>query len=250
MTYCLALRLHEGLVFLSDTRTNAGVDDVGTYRKLHIFRPAEDRVFVIQSAGNLATTQQVLDTLEKDLLHSEGPSLATVDHLFEAALYVGQVSHQVATQHAAALSASGADGTATFILGGQIQPEPPDILLVYPEGNYIRASDERPFLQIGESKYGKFMLELAAESHVDLDTATKIALSSMMSTARANLSVGPPYDAVTLRNGSTELDEYRIDSDDPLLDELRGVWERYLLAAVAQLPKLRNDLEPVPDDAG
>jgi putative proteasome-type protease len=239
MTYCLAMRLREGLVFLADTRTNAGVDNVGIYRKLHVFRPAPDRVFVVESAGNLATTQQVLDTIERDLARpGEGENLASFDHLFEAALYVGRRTREVVAQHAQALGPSGADGTATFIVGGQILPDPPDILLVYPEGNYIRASDERPFLQIGESKYGKFMLELAVEAHVDIDTATKIALGSMMSTARANLSVGPPYDAAIYLNGLLDVDEFRIESDAPLLSELRAVWEQHLIGAIADLPRI------------
>src|SRR4051812_25322195 len=167
MTYCLALRLDEGLVFLADTRANAGVDNVGTYRKLHLIQPSSDRLFVIESAGNLATTQQALDQIQRDL-DTDGvhESLATVDHLFEAALYLGRIGRDVARQHEAALP--GGSGTATFILGGQIAGERPDVFLVYPEGNYIRASDERPFLQIGESKYGKFMLELAVKAHVDL----------------------------------------------------------------------------------
>ncbi len=195
MTYCLALRLHEGLVFLADTRTNAGVDNVGTYRKMHVLQPSPDRLFVIESAGSLATTQEVLDRIRRDLAADDATeSLATVGHLFEAALYLGRLSHEIAGTHKEALNEVGADGTATFILGGHVGAEPPDILLVYPEGNYIRASDERPFLQIGESKYGKFMLELAVQADVDLVTAAKIALGSMMSTARANLSVGPPYD--------------------------------------------------------
>ena len=155
----------------------------------------------------------------------------------------------MAEQHSAALGAAGADGTATFILGGQILPDPPDILLVYPEGNYIRASDERPFLQIGESKYGKFMLELAVQAHVDIDSATKIALGSMMSTARANLSVGPPYDVAVYWNDSTRIDELRIESDAPLLDELREVWEDHLLSAVAELPKISyGELEAITEE--
>src|SRR4029077_11713117 len=113
----------------------------------------------------------------------------------------------------AALQRVGADGTATFILGGQIGKTPPDILLVYPEGNYIRASDERPFLQIGETKYGKFLLDFAGSLDIDLVTATKIGLGSMMSTARANLAVGPPYDAAVYRAGSYDLDEYRFEAD-------------------------------------
>jgi len=237
VTYCLALRLDEGLVFLADTRTNAGVDNVSTYRKLHVLRPAPDRVFVLESAGNLATTQEVLDRIRLDLSDpGQGESLATVSRLFEAALYVGRVSQQVAARHRDALQASGAHGKATFILGGQIAGSPADILLVYPEGNYIRASDDRPFLQIGESKYGKFMLELAVTANADLTTATKIALGSMMSTAKANLSVGPPYDIGVYRNDSLEIEETRIPSDSPVLERLRLLWERHLLAAIEELP--------------
>ena len=248
MTYCLALRLHEGLVFLADTRTNAGVDNVSTYRKLHVLRPAPDRIFVLESAGNLATTQEVLDRIDADLQAvrqdpSDGrETLATVTHLFEAALYVGRLGREVSQRHLAALSAVGADGTATFILGGQIVGGAADILLVYPEGNYIRASDDRPFLQIGESKYGKFMLEFAVEAHVDLANATKIALGSMMSTAQANLSVGPPYDLGVYRNDSLAVDEFGITPDSALLRRLQGVWEKHLTMAVADLPTIQ-DLE-------
>ncbi len=234
MTYCLAMRLDEGLVFLSDTRTNAGLDDVSTYRKLHVLRPAPDRLLVLQSAGNLATTQEVLDRIAADLEADDGrESLATVGHLFEAALYVGRLGREVTDGHRQAL---GDGGAATFILGGQIGEAAPDILLVYPEGNYIRASDDRPFLQIGESKYGKFMLDVAILADGDLVTSTKIALGSMMSTARANLSVGPPYDAGVYRTGTFELDEYRFTAESAILGELRDVWEQAILDALGRLP--------------
>jgi len=242
MTYCLALRLDEGLLFLADTRTNAGVDNVGTYRKQHVLRPADDRAFVIESAGSLATTQEVLDRIQRDLDTNEPESLATVKHLFEAALYIGRLSREVAAEHHEALSAIGTDGTATFILGGQISGERADILLVYPEGNYIRASDDLPFLQIGESKYGKFLLELAVRAHVDLETAGKVALSSMMSTARANLSVGPPYDAAIYRNDSLHIDELRIEETSPFLAQLDEVWTEHLIAAIAHLPAIPTGL--------
>jgi putative proteasome-type protease len=237
MTYCLAMRLDDGLVFMSDTRTNAGIDNISSYRKLHVLRPAPDRVFVLQSAGNLATTQEVLDRIQLDLdTPGEHETLATVSRLFEAALYIGRLGREVSQNHFQALSAVGADGTATFILGGQIGELPADILLVYPEGNYIRASDDRPFLQIGESKYGKFMLEIAVQAHADLAIATKIALGSMMSTARANLSVGPPYDLGVYVNDSLEVDEFRITEDSVLLHRLQGLWQRHIMAAVTELP--------------
>jgi putative proteasome-type protease len=243
MTYCLAMRLDEGLVFLADTRTNAGVDNVSAYRKLHVLHAGDDRAFVLQSAGNLATTQEVLDKIDRDLHDpSIAVSLATVSHLFEAALYVGRVGQEVASSHGPALNQVGADGTSSFILGGQVKGERPDILLVYPEGNYIRASDDRPFLQIGETKYGKFMLELAVREHVDLRTAAKIALSSMMSTARANLSVAPPYDAAVYLNGTFRVEERRIEPDSPYLAELEETWSRHLHEAINDLPPLPEDL--------
>ena len=239
MTYCIALRLDDGLVFLADTRTNAGVDNISTYRKLHAFRPA-GRPGLRAGVGR----QPGLDPAGARP-HRTGPgrsrdveSLSTVTHLSEAASYVGRLSREVVEQHRGAL---GNDGSSTFILGGQIAGERPDILLVYPEGNYIRASDDRPFLQIGETKYGKLMLELAVESRVDMDDALTIALSSMISAARANLSVGAPYDLALYRNGSLELQEGRIEADDPVLHELQELWIRQLLDAVAELPHLRLD---------
>jgi putative proteasome-type protease len=148
----------------------------------------------------------------------------------------------VSARHRQALDAVGADGTATFILGGQIAGSPPDIMLIYPEGNYIRASDDRPFLQIGESKYGKFMLELAVHAKLGLDAAIKLALSSMVSTARANLSVGPPYDLAIYRNGSLELVEHRITAGSEYLASLQKAWVTHLTAAVDQLPPVPPDL--------
>jgi len=248
MTYCLSMRLQEGLVFLGDTRTNAGVDNVSTYRKVHLFQPSPDRFFVLQAAGNLATTQEVLDRIDHDLTDPGAhESLTTVGHLFEAALYIGRLSREVAARHHDALAQVGADGTASFLLGGEIEGDAPDILLVYPEGNYIRASDDRPFLQIGESKYGKFTLELAVASGVNLTTATKIALTSMVSTAGANLSVGPPYDLVIYRNGSFDPFEARINADSPFLSRLEHVWAKHLHEAIADLPTIEEgdlDLEP------
>lgn len=237
MTYCLAMRLDDGLLFLSDTRTNAGVDHVGTYRKLHVFEPDEDRVIVIQSAGNLATTQEVLDRIGQDL-DGPGESLANVDALWQAALYVGRVANEVVTRHQPSLTQAGASGTATFIVGGQIEDGEPDILLVYPEGNYIRASDDRPYLQIGERKYGKAWLDLAVRSNADLDTAAKVALSSMAATALSNLSVGPPYDLGIVGRNTHRIQCGRIEGDSPFLDRLQRVWAEHLNAAVDALPQI------------
>jgi len=239
MTYCMALRLDEGLVFLADTRTNAGVDNVSTYRKLFVFHPRPDATIVIQSAGNLGTTQEVLDRLRRDLDDPEAThSLRDADHLFEAALYLGRLNVEVAGVHRPAMSAVGADGTSTFIIGGQIGTEAPTLYLVYPEGNYISVSEDRPFLQIGEAKYGKFLMELATEAGLDLEDATKVALSSMVSTAQANLSVGPPYDLAVYTNDAHEVAEFRIEAHSPFLVRLQEVWARNLARALGELPEL------------
>jgi putative proteasome-type protease len=232
------MRLDEGLVFLSDTRTNAGVDNVSTYRKLHVFRPADDRIFVLQSAGNLATTQEVLDRIAHDLSAPEPQGLATVDRLYEAALYVGRISTEVAAAHRDALGRVGADGTSTFVVGGQVGDEAPDLFMVYPEGNYIRASDDVPYLQIGETKYGKLMLDLAVYSKPDIDLAVKMAVSSMISTARANLSVGPPYDLGVYRSGTFALEEGRLRPDSPALAELTHAWISHLVDGAHSLPPI------------
>jgi len=240
VTYCLAMRLDAGLIFLSDTRTNAGVDNVGTYRKLHVLHAGDDRTFVLQSAGSLATTHEVLSRIDRDLTDPGArQSLATVQHLFEAALYLGRLNKEVYAEHAPTV---GLGAAATFILGGQIRHERPNILLVYPEGNYIRVSDTVPFLQIGETKYGKFLLELAVRAHVDLETAAKIALGSMLSTAHANLAVGPPYDAGLYRNGTFEVRELRIEEDNAYLRQLNEVWIDQLLDSISHLPPIPADL--------
>ncbi len=239
MTYCMALRVDEGLIFLSDTRTNAGVDNIGIYRKLHVYRPAGDRLFVLQSAGSLATTHEMLDRIDADLSRpGDHQSLATVANLHEAAIYIAGLGRDVAQRHRATL---GDSATATFILGGQIAGDEPDLMLLYPEGNYIHVSDDRPFLQIGESKYGKFMLELAVHANVRLDSAIKVALSSMLSTAHANLSVGPPYDLAVYLNGSLEVTETRVQADSPYLASLTKVWMEHFLDAIRTLPPLPDN---------
>ena len=214
--------------------------DAETLRACHsVLRQCQD--VNIEAAGSLATTQEVLDRVRRDLSNDSVESLATVDHLFEAALYLGRLNREVSSEHREALAASGADGTATFILGGQVGSEPADILLVYPEGNYIRASDDRPFLQIGESKYGKFMLDLAIQAKVSIDVATSIAMGSMMSATASNLSVGPPYDGCVYLNGSFDPIEFRIESDSPLLEKLGKAWQDQMHEAVAVIRQISQD---------
>jgi putative proteasome-type protease len=241
MTYCLAMRLAEGLVFLSDTRTNAGLDNISTFRKLHVLQPAHDRVFVLQSAGNLATTHELLDRIDEDLRRGEDArSLATVETLGEAALYVGGLARDITASHRDELGAAGA---VTLLLGGQVAGHHADSLLVYPEGNYIRASEDLPYLQIGESKYGKFLLDLGVTPQTPLALAIRVAVASMMSTARANLSVGPPYDLGVYVPGSYVVRQRRIEANSDLLSGLEQLWERHLRLTLEEMPQIEIDFD-------
>jgi putative proteasome-type protease len=230
MTYCLSLRL-----------TNAGLDNISTFRKLHVLQPAHDRVFALQTAGSLATTHELLDRIDRDLRQGEDErSLATVETLGEAALYVGGLARDIAVSHEREL---GASATVTLLLGGQVAGHHQDTLLVYPEGNYIRASEDLPYLQIGESKYGKFLLDLGITSETSLALAIRVAVASMMSTARANLSVGPPYDLGVYVANSYAVRQLRIDADSELLAGLEQLWERHLRLTLAEMPQIEIDLD-------
>ena len=202
MTYCVGIETDEGLVFAADTRTNASLDDVRVHRKLHVFEYPGDRVFVVMSAGNLATTQLALSRLRRD---AEDPSatrsLRTFRHLFEVAEYVGEVLVASQVQAGSDGQHSGVSTQATLILGGQIAGERPGLYLVYPLGNSIAASPETPYLQIGESKYGKPILDRIIRAETALEDAARCALVSLDSTIRSNLSVGMPIDLALVRAG-------------------------------------------------
>lgn len=238
MTYCLAIQLDHGLVFASDTRTNAGADYISSYRKMHVFTPSEDRLFVILSAGNLATTQEVLDWVQRDITNPSGESLLTVNHLFEAATYLGRVSVDVQERHAHALQRSGVIGEASMILGGQIQGEAEGICLIYPQGNYIMASVETPYLQIGESKFGKPMLDRVLHSELSLEDGARLALISLDATIRSNVTVGPPFDLAIYPANSFHLSrQERFEFESPYYASLRQSWQNGLSNAFHGLPR-------------
>jgi len=238
MTYCLALQLDEGLVFASDSRTTAGVDFVSTYRKLFQFQPTPDRFIVILTSGNLATSQEAVDRIRRDLDATDATSLRTVKYLFEAAQYVGRVLVAVQADHAAALRESGADGKATFIVGGQIAGRPPGLFLVYPEGNYIAASPETPFLQLGEFKYGKPVLSRIATENLSIDDAARLALVSIDATMKSNLSVGPPVELAIYRRDELKLARHLIlDEQSALLKAVEQRWDHGMREAFRHLPR-------------
>ncbi len=239
MTYCLAIRLEQGLVFASDSRTNAGVDYVTTYRKMHVLQPAADRLFVVLSAGNLATTQEISYHVERDLAQFTNTiNPANVSYLFEAAEYLGRVSQAVQQRHAPALNASGVSGETSLILGGQIQGQAPEIFLIYPQGNYITASDETPYLQIGETKYGKPILDEALHLGLSLEAAARIALVSLENTTRSNVTVGPPFEVSLYARDSLALSHHmRFEEHSQYLSELRQAAHQQTQRALDALPR-------------
>lgn len=239
MTYCLGLSLDSGLVFASDSRTNAGVDYVTTYSKMHVFTPSPDRLFVILSAGNLATTQEVINHIQRDLDYPNGGNnLANVRYLFEAAEYVGGISVAVQQEHGEALNQSGVSGETTLLIGGQITGQPHGLMMVYPQGNYITASPETPYLQIGESKYGKPALDRIVHPGQSLAEGGRLSLVSLDATARSNITVGPPFELATYEKDSMTIGcRCKFAEDDKYLISIREAWNSGINRAFDNLPK-------------
>ncbi len=246
MTYCLAIRVDEGIVFAADTRTSAGVDYVTTYRKLHVFEPAPDRAFVLLASGSLATTRELVDQIRRDLDNApNGESLASVWYPFEAADYVGRLSRQIQDKHAPALAQSGVSGEVSLILGGQIRGRAPELMLIYPQGNYIAATDETPFLQIGETKYGKPVLDRLVDRSLSLPDAARLALVSLDATVRSNITVGLPFDFAAIRSESFRVEpRARIDESTPYYVHLRETWQRGFEEMFARLEPFPLETSP------
>lgn len=227
MTYCVAIRVKSGLVFAADTRTSAGVDDVRTYNKLHHFEVAGQCSFVLLSAGNLATTQAVINGLKRDW-NADDPSvtsLRTLRHMFDAAEYVGRISLQAQRDFTQNAQHSAVDFRTTLVLGGQIVGEEPSLYLIYPEGNCISTSLDTPYLQIGESKYGKPILDRIIRSDITLEDAARCALVSLDSTMKSNLTVGPPLDLAILPRDALQVSrKLRLDLDTPFYADLKRAW--------------------------
>jgi putative proteasome-type protease len=237
MTYCLSINVERGLVFCSDSRTNAGMDSIGTYSKMHTFVWGGERVFVLLSAGNLATTQGVVKKMYRDVEQALVPNLVTATSMSEAADYVGMISTQLQRQQASRDTAN-TNFEATFIFGGQLGNNPPETFMIYPQGNYIHESGERPFLQIGETKYGKPILDRIIKRDIDLERAARCALVSMNSTIRSNVTVGPPVELLIYeRDSLTEGRRLFLTEDDPFAKLISEKWNESLILALENLPK-------------
>ena len=238
MTYCVAMRLASGLVFASDSRTNAGVDHIATFRKLTVFSEPGERLLVLQSAGNLATTQSVLSLL-KQRCQEEGPNLMTVTNLYEAATLIGNTVREV-IQRDGGQQQSGINFGCNLLLGGEIRGCAPRLFHIYPEGNFIEATEDTPYFQIGESKYGKPIIDRVLTYQTTLEQAMQCALISLDSTLRSNLSVGLPLDVMLYPQGSFSADQqFRIDEQHPHFLALRRAWSEGLVNLFQQLPPLR-----------
>ena len=233
MTYCVAISVKAGMVFCSDSRTNAGVDQISTYSKMFRFDLGPERQFVVLTAGNLATSQAAMAQLRKDIRQKAEVNLNNVSSIGEAADYLGDISRAQQEKH------SGKNFQASFILGGQIKGSDHRIVLIYPEGNHITSSKDTPFLQIGESKYGKPILDRILNLDTPLDTATLCALVSMDSTMRSNLTVGPPIEVLLYEANAFQTSAYfRFEDDNNYLRELKKSWDQKLRDAFNLLPKL------------
>jgi len=237
MTYCIATLLDTGLVFLSDSRTNAGVDHVNTFRKMHVFERSSDRVLVLMTSGNLAVSQAVVHELHEQIARHDDQSLHSVNSTFDAAVLVGEALRAVHQRDAASLKEHGIEFNAAFILGGQIRGEAPRLFHIYAAGNFIEATEDTPYFQIGESKYGKPILDRVITRSSSIAEATKCVLISMDSTIRSNLSVGLPLDLVCVRRDALKVQLHRsITADDEYFRMIRSGWSDSLRHAFHTLP--------------
>ncbi|QFT92285.1 hypothetical protein FIU86_05490 [Roseovarius sp. THAF9] len=239
MTYCVGMVLDRGLVFMSDTRTNAGLDNISTFKKLTSWENPGERMITLLSAGNLATTQSVISLLD-ERAKSPGdrtPSLLGVPSLFQAARMVADTLREVIERTGE--SGQRAEGTfnATIMLGGQIAGSPPRLFLIYPEGNFIEAGDDTPFFQMGETKYGRPILVRAFDPALGFEAAMKLLLVSFDSTLKANLTVGAPFDYHIYETDSLTIGQTgRIEADSPYFQAVSEGWGEALKNALDSLP--------------
>ena len=236
MTYCVGLLLDQGLVMAADTRTNAGVDNVGKFKKLHTWCKTGERVFTLLTAGNLAVTQAVVSLLSEGIegraAKTSPNSLFAAKTMFQAARIVGRAVREVRKIDGESMGAQGDAFSASFIFAGQIGNERPRLFQIYTEGNFIEASPDTPFFQIGEHKYGKPILDRVAQAEMPLGEAAKMILLSFDSTLRSNLSVGLPIDMLTYETGTLRFEHMkRIGQDDAYFKMLSAEWSKALRAA-------------------
>ncbi len=228
MTYCVAMRLNAGLVFLSDSRTNAGVDHISTFRKMSVFENPGDRMMVLMTAGNLSISQSIRQTVA-EYLTPEGTSIWTASTMYEAAQIVGDSIRAVHKREAKAFEQSGLDFNVSLIFGGQIRGERCRLFQMYAAGNFIESHDENTYFQIGEAKYGKPIIDRVISPSTPLDEGAKCALISMDSTLKSNISVGFPLDLLVYESDSLAVNRFAtIDEGNQYFQMIRSTWSKQL----------------------
>jgi len=241
MTYCCGILVHDGLVMIADTRTNAGLDNISTFRKLNVFRDPGKRVMALAASGNLSISQSVVSMLNEDIenpANADTESLMNAPTMFQAAQRVGRAIRRVHDIEAPPLESSDVKFDVSFLFGGQIKGDRLRLFMIYAAGNFIECTTDTPYLQIGEHKYGKPILDRAAIFSIDLYDALKIGLLSMDSTLRSNLGVGMPIDVVSVRRDTCDAELiYRINPGDPYFHDLSERWSAALRAAHMAIPR-------------
>lgn len=239
MTYCVGLKTDRGLVFMSDTRTNAGMDSISTFKKMHVWEEPGERVIVLMSAGNLATTQAVVSLLDErnKAVSDRHEKLRETPSMYQTVRLVGETVKEVIAQSSPAGEKADSYFNASFILGGQIKGSPPRLFMIYPEGNFIESTDDTPFFQIGETKYGKPIIIRAYDRAMSLAETVKLLLVSFDSTLKSNLSVGLPLDLLFLETDAFRVGlKKRIGQDDQYYRTISDGWSDALKTAFASLP--------------
>jgi putative proteasome-type protease len=241
MTYCCGILVRDGLVMIADTRTNAGLDNVSTFRKLHVFGVPGKRIMALASSGNLSVSQSVVSTLTEGIENPETKELDTLLNaptMFQAAQRIGQAIRQVNRLEGPALEAADVKFDVSFLFAGQMKGEKMRLFMIYGAGNFIECTVDTPYLQIGEHKYGKPVLDRAIKYDSDLYDALKIGLVSVDSTMRSNLSVGLPLDVLIARRDAYDAElNYRIEPGEPYFHDLRERWSAALRAAHMNIPR-------------
>ena len=238
MTYCVAMSLDAGMIFASDSRTNAGVDQIGKFSKMRVFASHGDRIIVTLSSGNLSITQNALNTLDQRARSGETQlSLSNAGSMFDIARLVGDALREVKLRDGPYLLQNNIDSHANFIVGGQVRGEPPRLFEVYSEGNFIEATPDTCYFQIGESKYGKPVIDRVIKRSTGLLEATKCTIVSFDSTMRSNISVGLPIDLAVYETDSLRLKlQKRIEETDPYFQMIHSQWGEGLRRVFAELP--------------
>ena len=242
MSYCVGIRLNKGLVFMSDTRTNAGVDNFSTFQKMFTWSEPGKRFITVMAAGNLATTQTVISLLDERTKAPEdrNPSIMTAPSIFQVAQIIGQTLRDVIQGSVAFGQEATSTFDATIILGGQIETSEPRLFLIYPEGNFIEASEDTSYFQMGETKYGRPILVRAFDPDMAFEDAIKLLIVSFDSTIKANLSVGLPLDVQVYEKDSfTSGHNRRIEADDPYYQTIANGWSEALREAFQSLPNYK-----------